>query len=101
MHTANSNTYPFKTTPYAHQSEAWGISKDKDEFALFMEMGTGKTKVAIDSISYLYDSGRIQSALIVAPKGVYMNWIIKEIPTHLPDHVRYQIASWHAAPRKA
>jgi SNF2 family DNA or RNA helicase len=101
MHTVNSNTYPFKTTPYAHQSEAWGISKDKDEFALFMEMGTGKTKVAIDSISYLYDSGRIQSALIVAPKGVYMNWIIKEIPTHLPDHVRYQIASWHAAPRKA
>jgi SNF2 family DNA or RNA helicase len=77
------------------------MSKEKDEFGLFMEMGTGKTKVAIDTIAYLYDSGRINSVLIVAPKGVYMNWVTKEIPTHLPDHVRYVMASWHAAPKKA
>jgi SNF2 family DNA or RNA helicase len=95
------NIYPFKTKPYAHQATAWAMSKEKDEFALFMEMGTGKTKVAIDSIAYLYDSGRINSALIVAPKGVYMNWVNKEIPTHLPDHIQYKIASWHASPRKA
>jgi len=97
----HSNIYPFKTKPYAHQATAWAMSKEKDEFALFMEMGTGKTKVAIDSIAYLYDSGRINSALIVAPKGVYMNWVNKEIPTHLPDHIQYKIASWHASPRKA
>jgi SNF2 family DNA or RNA helicase len=97
----HSNIYPFKTKPYAHQATAWAMSKEKDEFALFMEMGTGKTKVAIDSIAYLYDSGRINSALIVAPKGVYMNWVNKEIPTHLPDHIQYRMASWHASPRKA
>jgi SNF2 family DNA or RNA helicase len=97
----HSNIYPFKTRPYAHQAKAWDMSKEKDEFALFMEMGTGKTKVAIDSIAYLYDSGRINSVLIVAPKGVYMNWVTKEIPTHLPDHVRYIMAAWHAAPKKA
>jgi len=99
--TDHSYIYPFKTRPYAHQAKAWAMSKEKDEFALFMEMGTGKTKVAIDSLAYLYDSGRINSALVVAPKGVYMNWVLKEIPTHLPDHVRYVIASWHAAPKKA
>lgn len=97
----HSNIYPFKTKPYAHQAKAWDMSKEKDEFGLFMEMGTGKTKVAIDTIAYLYDSGRINSVLIVAPKGVYMNWVTKEIPTHLPDHVRYVMASWHAAPKKA
>jgi SNF2 family DNA or RNA helicase len=97
----HSNIYPFKTKPYAHQAKAWGMSKEKDEFGLFMEMGTGKTKVAIDTLAYLYDSGRINSVLIVAPKGVYMNWVTKEIPTHLPDHVRYVMASWHAAPKKA
>jgi SNF2 family DNA or RNA helicase len=97
----HSNIYPFKTKPYAHQAKAWDMSKEKDEFGLFMEMGTGKTKVAIDTIAYLYDSGRINSVLIVAPKGVYMNWVTKEIPTHLPDHVRYIMASWHAAPKKA
>lgn len=97
----HSNIYPFKTKPYAHQRQAWDMSKQKDEFALFMEMGTGKTKVAIDTIAYLYDTGRITSALIVAPKGVYMNWVTKEIPTHLPDHIVTQIASWHPSPRKA
>lgn len=97
----HSNVYPFKTKPYAHQAKAWDMSKEKDEFALFMEMGTGKTKVAIDTLAYLYDSGRINSALIVAPKGVYMNWLNKEIPTHLPDHIQTKIAAWHSSPRKA
>ena len=40
-------------------------------FAYFMEMGTGKTKVLIDNISMLYDHGKINGAVIVAPKGVY------------------------------
>lgn len=97
----HSNTYPFKTKPYAHQAKAWGMSKEKDEFALFMEMGTGKTKVAIDTLAYMYDSGRINAALIVAPKGVYMNWVVKEVPTHLPDHIQFKMASWHASPKKA
>jgi SNF2 family DNA or RNA helicase len=97
----HSNTYPFKTQPYAHQREAWAMSNKKDEFALFMEMGTGKTKVAIDTLAYLYDTGRITAALVVAPKGVYMNWVTKEIPTHLPDHIVCRIASWHPNPRKA
>ncbi len=33
-----------------------------------MEMGTGKTKVAIDNIAMLYDHGKINGALIIAPK---------------------------------
>ena len=58
---SHSNIYPFKTKPYDHQREAWEISKDKTEYALFMEMGTGKSKVAIDTFSYLYDKGAIDS----------------------------------------
>ena len=96
----HSNIYPFKTRPYAHQRKAWELSRDKDEFALFMDMGTGKSKVIIDTIAYLYDKGRIDSVLIVAPKGVYQNWIRNEIPTHLPDHIVTQIAAWYASPKK-
>ena len=40
----------------------------------FMEMGTGKSKVLIDNIAMLYNAGKINGALIVAPKGVYKNW---------------------------
>jgi len=96
----HSNTYPFKTRPYAHQSEAWEQSKSKSEYALFMEMGTGKSKVIVDNIAYLYDTGRIDTAIIVAPKGVYRNWINSELPTHMPDHVKYTTAVWTATPKK-
>lgn len=97
---SNTNIYPFKTRPYSHQREAWELSKDKTEYALFMEMGTGKSKVIIDTIAYLYDSGQIDNVLIVAPKGNYLNWINNEIPAHLPDHIQTQIAYWSASPKK-
>ena len=80
--------YKFKLKPYAHQLEALEKSWYKDYFALFMDMGTGKSKVLIDNISVLYDKGLIDSALIVAPKSVYHNWERKELPTHLPDHIK-------------
>ena len=92
--------YPFKTKPFAHQLEAWKLSKDKDSFALFMEMGTGKSKVILDTASYLYDNGEINTLLIIAPKGAYRNWHLNEIPTHLPEHIIYRCAVWSSSPRK-
>jgi hypothetical protein len=45
--------YKFKTKPYAHQITALEKSWNKEAFAYFMEMGTGKSKVLIDNISML------------------------------------------------
>ena len=92
--------YKFKTKPYEHQLEALKRSWNKKEYAYFMEMGTGKSKVLIDNIAMLYDKGGINAAIIVAPKGVYRNWSEKEIPPHMPDHVETQIAVWNPAPTK-
>ena len=86
--------YKFKTEPYGHQLEALKRSWDKEEFAYFMEMGTGKSKVLIDNIAVLYDRGKINAAIIIAPKGVYENWSEREIPTHLPDHVIHRVGVW-------
>jgi len=61
-----------------------------------MEMGTGKTKVAIDNMAMLYDNGKINGALIIAPKGVYKNWYSQEIPTHLADHIKPKTVLWQA-----
>ena len=88
--------YKFKTKPYAHQLKALELSWDKKVFAYFMEMGTGKTKVAIDNIAMLYDNGKINGALIIAPKGVYKNWYSQEIPTHLPDHIKPITVLWQS-----
>ena len=88
--------YKFKTKPYAHQLKALEVSWDKKCFAYFMEMGTGKSKVLIDNSAILYDHGKINGVLIVAPKGVYKNWYSSEIPTHLPNHVEKNVVLWQA-----
>ena len=86
--------YKFKTKPYAHQEKALEMSWDKEVFAYFMEMGTGKSKVLIDNMSMLYDRGLINGAIIIAPKGVYKNWADSEIPTHMADHIEKKVVLW-------
>ena len=88
--------YKFKTKPYAHQLTALEKSSSKESYAYFMEMGTGKTKVLIDNMSMLYDKGKIDGALIIAPKGVIGTWHNQEIPTHLPDHIENVSVLWQA-----
>ena len=86
--------YKFKTKPYAHQLTALEKSWNKENFAYFMEMGTGKTKVLIDNLAMLYDKGKIDGALIVAPKGVVKTWYEQELPTHLPNHIENVSVLW-------
>jgi SNF2 family DNA or RNA helicase len=93
--------YPFKNKPYTHQAAYLERFWDERVAALFAEMGTGKSYMLINNIAVLYDKGKINAALIVAPKGVYRNWVNIEIPKHMPDHVVYRMALWAATPRKA
>jgi SNF2 family DNA or RNA helicase len=86
--------YKFKTEPFEHQRKALEKCWDKKEYALFMEMGTGKTKVIIDNIGILKQQGLIDIAVIVAPKSVYLNWE-DEIATHLSDDIKHVIYYWN------
>ncbi len=86
--------YPYKTKPYEHQRNALNESAEKNNWAYFMEMGTGKTKVTIDNIAYLYFQRKITTVLIIAPKSVYTNWET-EIEIHLPDVLKYKIFKWN------
>ena len=86
--------YKFKTKPYGHQLDALEASWDKENFAYFMEMGTGKSKVLLDNAAVLYDKGLINGLLLIAPKGVYKNWYDSEIPVHLPDHIEKKVVLW-------
>ena len=90
--------YKYKSKPFAHQDKALKMSWDKEVFAYFMEMGTGKSKVLIDNIAMLYNAGKIDGALIVAPKGVYKNWFDQEIPNHMPDYIEKKVGLWKTKP---
>lgn len=88
------NDFEFKTKPYDHQRKALEASWAARYYALFMEMGTGKSKVVVDNIGILYERGEINAALIIAPKGVYDNWVKGEIPTHLPERIQRHVMRW-------
>ena len=88
--------YKFKTTPYAHQREAFVLSAEKKVYALLMDMGTGKTKVCLDTIGHLFEKQEIDFSIIVAPKGVIANWL-GEIETHLPQRIEREVVLWKPA----
>ena len=91
--------YRFKTKAFKDQLQGLEKSWSKQAWAWFMEMGTGKTKVCIDNIAMLYDRGKIDRAIVIAPNGIKRNWR-NELSIHMADHVEYRVAVWSASPKK-
>ena len=58
----------------AHQIKAIECMADNDQFALFMEQGTGKTLCTLTHILKLLLSGEIKNCLVVCPKPVIQSW---------------------------
>ena len=75
--------YEYKTKPYEHQRTALNQGALLKNYAYFMEMGTGKTKVAIDNVAYLWQNKEIKECVVIAPNSVYTNWV-QEIVNHCP-----------------
>ena len=75
--------FPFRTRPYKHQLEAFYRACHFYSFALFLEMGLGKTKVAIDTVAYRYICKQIDKALVICPKSIIETWK-EEIIKHCP-----------------
>ena len=58
-------TYNYKTEPYEHQRETLAKSAHKNLYALFLEMGLGKSKILLDNAAMLFDQEKISGLLIV------------------------------------
>ena len=71
-----------KTKPYDHQIEAYNKLCGKEYGALFMEMGTGKSKVTIDIACNLYLEKKINAVMVIAPNGVHKQWADEQLPVH-------------------
>lgn len=81
------SNYKFKTEPLPHQRSLLEETSHLASYAIFWEMGVGKTKLIIDNIGILFLDGQIDGALVVAPNGVDLNWLIDEVPKHLPNEI--------------
>lgn len=75
--------YVFKTNPFMHQMDALNKTYPLPTSALFMDMGTGKTKVEIDKASARAMENKIDAQVITCPFSIRRNWE-KEIAIHCP-----------------
>lgn len=96
-----TSNFPFVMKPLAHQLEVWEHSRDLARYALFHEMGLGKTKVIVDTMAWLAMHDKIDVVIIMAKKGEYSNWPLSEIPAHMPPEVTYEYAIFRSAMRAA
>ena len=92
--------YDYKTKPFTHQADVLKKSWNKTNWAYFLEMGTGKSKIAIDNAALLFERGKIDTFIVVAPKGVFRNWASIELPAHMPDRINRDVVIWRPDPPK-
>lgn len=73
-----------KTKPMKHQvAGVRRLAAAPRYYALGAEQGTGKTWMLLADAEQQFAAGRINGVLIIAPKGVHVNWVHREIPRHL------------------
>ena len=75
---------------FDHQKKALELVTDHDQFALFMEAGTGKTLVMLYHIVNLFMGREISSCLIVCPASVKGSWSrdIEKLPPRKQKYLR-------------
>lgn len=85
--------YVFKREPNTHQRVGFELVRTDPFLGLLCEMGTGKTKMVNDGISYLAskrkDKSKPYRVIIGCPRSVMVNWV-REM--HLDCTVSYAIA---------
>ncbi len=85
---------------WAHQAEEFKRGREKRARALFWSMRTGKSKAVIDKFSYQFGRGRIEGAILLAPNGVHLNWVINEIPKwQWPENGPHLAFGWETPKR--
>lgn len=73
------NPARFITKPFRHQIHGTIELVRRRSFALFDEMGSGKSKQVIDAACVLYEAGEIDCVVVVAPASVRSVWLDEEL----------------------
>lgn len=82
--------YVFKTDPMTHQVSCLQQHYGQLGNAIFAEMGSGKTKIAIDMSCMYKLEGLIKSTVVLCPYAIRHNWT-KELKIHAPDADGYLV----------
>lgn len=88
-----------------HQKEAFSFvmdlfKQDIKYFALFMEQGTGKSRVIVNIAKYLYKQGAIDTILLVATNASKEQWGEEQLPIHYEEVNELSIFIWDGCKTK-
>lgn len=73
---SNSQTnLSVKNKAFPYQAQAFNAIKDLEYAAIFHEQGLGKTKIAIDLMTYWLKKKYVDTALVVTKKQLIKNWL--------------------------
>jgi len=85
-----------RTSPYEHQRRAVNDAVADITLhgfhALFMEMGTGKTKTTIDTWTVLIVKNVVDTLVVISPKSLMSTWTDEELPKHAS--IEYSVLAW-------
>jgi hypothetical protein len=93
--------WPFKVEPKPYQLKVFAVARTLPYISLApVAPGTGKTKMALDIAADKFLRGEIDCvAVVCSPKGVRRQWVIRGIPEHMTDAVKWE-ADWWRPTRK-
>lgn len=88
-------TYKPKNPARDYQGKAIDLSAFRIAYALFLEMGLGKTYIIITNVGILFCEGKVTGMLVLAPKGVHEQWLEDEFPAHLDPSIPFHPVMWN------
>lgn len=94
---ATTTEFPLRLANFKHQQIEWERHRDDDARALLWQMRTGKTKATLDVACYRRVRGDIDAVLVIAPNGVHVNWVRRQLPIHMWNTVPYVAHAWQAS----
>lgn len=92
---------PWPRDPWRHQEKEWDLYRDHDARALLWQMRTGKTRSTVDVAFHRHhDRGDVDGLLVLAPNGVHVNWLRRQLPQHAWRGVPWRGYAWQASERR-
>jgi SNF2 family DNA or RNA helicase len=82
------------TKLFKHQKEVLDKSINQRNWALFMDAGTGKTLVAIQTAEYWFTNFNIDVVIVICPKSLIGTWADVELAKH--SEVAYSTYKWNS-----
>jgi len=90
--TENFPSY-YKNEPYDHQLKCISWLDEKENAALFLDMGTGKTFITITDVNRLYEKRKLVNVLVICPNSVKYTVWEEEIGKHSKNNNNIHIFS--------